>query len=62
MKSGKIVGSLNEELKNAKGFDIITTKIEYIVGEFKSHRAASDFDHGFCRTIFKESIKRQQSS
>ena len=62
MKSGKIVGALSEELKNAKGFDIITTKIEYIVGEFKSHRAASDFDHGFCRTIFKESLKRQQNS
>ena len=37
MKSVKITGSLSEELKNAKGVDIITTKIEYIVGEFKSH-------------------------
>ena len=62
MKLVIITGSLGEQLKNAKGFDILTTKIEYIVGEFKSHRAASDFEHGFYRTIFKESKKNQQNS
>jgi hypothetical protein len=59
MKAGRITGSaLSDELQNAKGFDIITTKIEYIVSEFKSHRAASDFEYGFCRAIFKQSLHK----
>ena len=59
MKAGRITGSaLSDELQNAKGSEIITTKIEYIVSEFKSHRAASDFDYGFCRAIFNQSLQK----
>ena len=33
---------------------IVPIKLEQMVKQFKTHRCAMDFDHGFCKTIFKE--------
>jgi hypothetical protein len=37
------------------GFNYEPQKKGYYVGQkFKTHRCAMDFDHGFCKTIFKQ--------
>ena len=53
IKKGAVNGHVSQQLQNDDHL-AITTKIEQMVQNFKTHRCAMDFDHGFCKTIFKE--------
>jgi hypothetical protein len=33
---------------------MIPDKLEQIIKKFKMHQCAMDFDHSFCRAVFKE--------
>ena len=53
IKKGAVNSHGSQQLQNDDHL-AITTKIEQMVQNFKTHRYAMDFDHGFCKTIFKE--------
>jgi hypothetical protein len=55
MQQGIIHDPDSKELKAAKdNLAIILAKLEQMVKKFKTHRCTMDFDHGFCKTIFKQ--------
>jgi hypothetical protein len=56
MKQGLIEGSDSLELQddNSNSQAIIPAKLEQMVKKFKTHRCAMDFDHSFCKAIYRE--------
>ena len=56
MQQGIITDSSNseEQTSTSDNLAIIPAKLEQMVKKFKTHRCAMDFDHGFCKTIFKQ--------
>ena len=56
MQQGIITVSSNskEQTSTSDNLAIIPAKLEQMVKKFKTHRCAMDFDHGFCKTIFKQ--------
>jgi hypothetical protein len=55
MQQGIIHDPDSKELKAANdNLAIIPAKLEQMVKKFKMHRCAMDFDHGFCKTTFKQ--------
>jgi hypothetical protein len=56
IQQGVIKDSSNseEQTSTSDNLAIIPAKLEQMVKKFKTHRCAMEFDHGFCKTIFKE--------
>jgi hypothetical protein len=56
MKQGLIEGSDSLELQpdNSSSQAIIPAKLEQMVKKFKMHRCAMDFDHSFCKAIYRD--------
>jgi hypothetical protein len=55
MQQGIIYDPDSEELKAVNGnLAIIPVKLEQTVKKIKTRRCTMDFDHGFCKTIFKQ--------
>jgi hypothetical protein len=56
MKQGFIEGSDSLELQddNSNSQAIIPAKLEQMVKKFKTHRCTMDFDHSFCKAIYRE--------
>ena len=56
MQQGLIESANGEQLQDSSGnLAIIPAKLEQMVKKFKTHRCAMDFDHSFCKAIYKES-------
>jgi hypothetical protein len=41
-------------LDSSSNLAIIPEKLEQMVKKFKTHHCAMDFDHSFCKAIYKE--------
>jgi len=56
MKQGLIEGSDSLELQddNSNSQAIIPANLEQMVKKFKTHRCTMDFDHSFCKAIYRE--------
>ena len=55
MKQG-IVKDSESDLTGDRMEAIIPTKLEQMVKKFKAHECTLDFDHRFCKAIFKEDL------
>jgi hypothetical protein len=44
----------NDQQDNENSEQILPAKLEQMVQKVKTHRCAMDFDHGFCKAIFRE--------
>ena len=58
MKEGMIQGLDSQELQDedSNAQAIIPAKLEQMVKKFKVHRCTMDFDHSFCRAIYREDL------
>jgi hypothetical protein len=56
IQQGVIKDSSNseEQTLTSDNLAIIPANLEQMVKKLKTHRCTMDFDHGFCKTIFKE--------
>ncbi len=55
MQQGIIHSQDNQELQDSsRTLTIVPAKLEQMVKKFKTHRCAMDFDHSFCKAVYKE--------
>jgi len=55
IKQGNFHGTDSEEQhENNSSQAILPTKLEQMVKKFKMHRCTMDFNHSFCKAIYKE--------